>query len=140
MIRYYKYDDKAVEPVKAHATDVGYDLYAIAINKLSDNIYELDSGIAVEAPTGYYFQLYPRSSLFKYGFIHIGSGVIDRGYTGRIKLIVQKINTTPIPEIPFKCMQLVPHKTTDVEFIKSDELWNTDRGTAGFGSTDISKC
>jgi len=131
-----KLDPFAIIPTKDRVTDSGYDIYAIKLYK-EGVFYVADTRIAVEPIPGYYFQLFGRSSLpVKFGFqFALGTGVIDRGYVGSLKMYLLKIDNSPLPKLPFKCGQIVPTKTIHVEFKEVDELNESARGTGGFGST-----
>ena len=47
------------------------------------------------APEGTYIQLAERSSLAKNFSIHLGGGVVDRGFTGEIQVILQNLGDQP---------------------------------------------
>ena len=52
-----------------------------------------DSYISVQPPEGYYFEIVPRSSISKLGYILTNSiGIIDPSYRGTLKVVLTKIN------------------------------------------------
>ena len=133
-----KLDEKAVTPTKAHPTDSGFDLTAIGVSKnLNDDVYLLSTGIAVTPPTGWFFGLFPRSSISKTGYMLANSvGIVDKHYTGELLIALRKVDkTAPDLEFPVKIAQLVllPLVYPSIEEIA--ELPTTDRGDKGFGST-----
>jgi dUTP pyrophosphatase len=132
-----KLSKDAIIPSKTRVTDSGYDVYAITLEKEEQTgLYIADMRIAVEPISGHYFDLIGRSSLPKSGFHFIGGvGVIDRSYVGSIKMYLQKIGDNPLPELPFKCAQLIPRKIIHCEFIEVESLQETERSDGGFGST-----
>lgn len=137
-IRIKKLDDKAVIPYYNKSDDAGMDL--IAISRSWDSIHEFfeyDTAIAVEIPYGFVGLIYPRSSISKYDLTlcnHVG--VIDSSYRGSIKL---RFKTTfdkgRIYEIGDKVAQLMIIPYPRINWIESNELTNTERGSSGFGSS-----
>lgn len=117
------------------------------------------TGLAIKPPDGYYFELVARSSLHKKGFMLANNiGIIDSDYRGEIIFALYNIypeNTTfsgtPALQkfiesnqlkLPCKIGQLIPRKIelpNVVSFTEVDELSDTERGTGGFGSTDVEK-
>ena len=99
-----------------------------------------DSYISVQPPDGVYFEIVPRSSISKTGYILTNSiGIIDPSYRGTLKVVLTKIDDTkPDIELPNKRFQLIPRTFISNMFEVSnvDELSNTKRGDGGFGSTD----
>lgn len=129
----------AVLPTKAHSTDSGYDLTAITLEKTYGPVLLLDTGVSVSPPQGYYFDLVGRSSLMKKGyFVANCVGVIDESYTGNIKIpLVALPGAEPTLELPLKGFQLILRKRHDFPSTQVDSLDETERGSGGFGSTDI---
>ena len=128
----------AIMPVKAHEKDTGYDLWAIkVIMKQIDGVILLGTGIKIQPPKGYYFEIIPRSSIWKKNLTMPNSiGVIDESYRGELMIPVLKIDDeTAIPELPAKIAQLVLRKRYESEFEQVDSLDKTDRGDGGIGST-----
>lgn len=131
-----KLDPGAYMPERAHDLDAGYDLrtpYNYAIQPRSFGT--IDTGVHVQIPEGYVGFLKSKSGLnVKHSIT--GEGVIDAGYTGSIKV---KLYNSSINRYRFnkgdKIIQLVllPIFTPDLEQV--DDLEETERGDAGFGST-----
>lgn len=118
--------------------DVGMDLSCISIyKKLSSNTIMYDTGISVSPPSGYYFEVVPRSSMIKYGYTMPNSmGIIDPGYTSTIKVVLTKIDSElPDLECPFSVCQLILRPALVPTPVKVDSLEETERGDRGFGST-----
>ena len=66
-----------------------------------------------------------------------GVGVLDKSYVGPVKIVLQQIDTTkPLPELPFRCAQIIPRKIVHFNVIEVEELSESSRGDGGFGSTD----
>lgn len=137
--KYRRLSKDAIPPQKTRVTDSGFDVHAVEFKPINEDLgsYFADTKIAVEPPSGYYFELIGRSSLPLNNLQFIGGiGVIDKTYVGSIKMIVRKLDPSlPLPETPFKCGQLVLREFAHCEFVTVDELSDTDRGDSGFGST-----
>lgn len=127
----------AVLPKKAHASDAGFDVTAIGIEKEMGPVTLFKTGIAVKPPTGMYFELVPRSSISKTGYMMANSvGIIDPGYRGEILIALRKVNpTAPDLPLPHRIAQLIPRTYPNVCFKTVEALDDTVRGSGGFGST-----
>lgn len=140
-------------PRKAFDTDTGYDLYADSVEYAANPPrIKVHTGIAVQPETGYYVEVFPRSSVSK-KYMHLANsvGIIDESYTGEIILNFDLVPSGEIVEydgsysiaympesdvaIGEKIAQLVVRKRIDADFIEVSYLDNTMRGDGGFGST-----
>jgi dUTP pyrophosphatase len=110
----------------------------ININKTIGKVTLYGTGIIVTPPTGYYFDMVPRSSIIKSGYMLANSvGIIDQGYTGEILVPLVKIDEeAPDIELPAKMVQLIPRKWYGFNPVRVDEVHETNRSSGGFGSTD----
>ena len=52
-------------PSRAHPTDAGLDLVAMAVEPVRASVFRIDTGVSVEPPPGYFCEVVPRSSIFK---------------------------------------------------------------------------
>lgn len=96
------------------------------------------TGLFVEIPQGYEIQIRPRSGMaIKQGITCLNTpGTIDADYRGEIKVIL--INLSHEPQVIQKgdrIAQMVLQKVERIEWKKTDQLNETDRGSGGFGST-----
>ncbi len=131
-----KLDPGAFAPERAHATDAGLDLrspyYCVVPAHDSRTI---NTGVHVELPRGTVGMLKSKSGLnVKHGIV--SEGVIDQGYTGAIQVkLYNHSDTDYMVDVGDKITQLVVIECLfpDVEIV--EELEDTDRGDAGFGST-----
>lgn len=156
--------DNAVLPLKAHATDSGFDLFAneeVLIAPGETKV--IKTGIAVKLPAGYEAQVRPRSGVTSKTKLRVQLGTIDNSYTGEIGIIVDNIelmidwnnfttHTTSIKGDTVECMEGVPWETYSIK--KGDKLAQlviapipavetyeftktpiTERGENGFGSS-----
>ena len=134
-----KLREDAVIPKKAHRTDTGYDLWVLDEYKRLDNgVVMYSTGLQIEPPSGFYFEIVPRSSIIKSGHIQANSvGVVDYGYRGELFVPLLKVDeNSPDLELPKKIGQLVLRQINTCEFVETDNLNGTRRGEGGFGSTD----
>ncbi len=89
-IKVKKLDERAKMPEKAHSTDTGYDIEFIDVEKIVGDVIYFKTGLSVEPPKGYYFEVYPRSSVSKLPLSMANSvGIIDNGYRGEILVPVR---------------------------------------------------
>jgi len=135
--KYKKTLPGAIAPTKAHHEDSGFDLVLIKRLRKVSRVEYYDTGISVEPPPGYYFELYGRSSISKSGYMLANNvGIIDQNYRGSIVAALIKINSdAPELELPCKLIQMIPRQFIHLEPICVNELTDTDRGDGGFGST-----
>lgn len=127
------------DPVRAHDTDAGLDLYVPEGQGClvrPGAVYTIDLGVRAAIPAGYYGQLALRSSAGKKGLaIPNGVGIIDSGYRGNIKLLVTALTEPALVASGERVCQLLvlPLPPIDMEVGVVDD--DTDRGVSGFGST-----
>lgn len=132
-----KVRDNAVIPYKAKMGDIGYDLTVASLEE-ENGLIKVYTGIAVQPEPGWYFELYPRSSIANRGLMVANSvGIIDNGYTGEISVVFYKTeNYIKKLEIGERIAQLIPRRYTVVTIKVVDEfLETTERGSGGYGST-----
>ncbi len=95
-------------------------------------------GFAMEIPAGYEVQVRARSGLStRHGLTLInGTGTIDADYRGEVSVPLINLGSKPyIITRGERVAQMIVHKLPDIEVIETDELSDTERGQAGFGST-----
>lgn len=130
-------DDGAYMPVRGHDTDAGLDLRAPKRIMLRghDEVH-IDFGVHVQIPHGYFGMLASKSGLNFNCQLDCPGGIIDEGYTGSIKTVIQNRGPFDHEFAPGdKVVQLIiiPCIQPDLEVVES--LEETDRGASGFGST-----
>lgn len=132
--------DDAALPRGAYPGDAGLDL--VACERVEVGAGErkvVPTGVAVAIPEGYAGLVIPRSGLaLDHGISIVNTpGLVDSGYRGELRVIA--LNTDR--ERPFviekgmRIAQLVVTPTPEVGVVEVDELPETVRGTAGFGSS-----
>ena len=133
-------NDLAKIPTCADSGSAGYDLYASTSHDIQippHSTVKIGTGIAMSIPIGYFGAIYARSGIASKRNLRPSNcvGVIDSSYRGEI--IVALHNDSPetkTVEAGERIAQLVIHKHEIVDFIKVDELDETERH-GGFGST-----
>lgn len=136
-ILYTKLRQDAVAPSKARATDSGYDLTILEAGKTVGDVTFYHTGISVEPPMGYYFDVVPRSSISKTGYMLANSvGIIDNTYRGELLVALRKVDPTAADlELPMRIAQLIPRRIDHFDLIEVPTLSSTERGDRGFGSS-----
>lgn len=137
--RWTKTDANALPPSKERASDSGFDITAIKIHKKIGKVILYDTGIKVQPEFGWYFDLVPRSSIIKSGYILANDlGIIDRTYTGNVMIALMKVDENlPDLELPKRIAQLIPRPVIHMDVVEVDSIDETSRGDGGFGSTGI---
>lgn len=116
----------------------GLDLYACKDFNIPPRTRLLvPTGIKVKLPIGTYGRVAPRSGLSLKG-IDVAAGVIDRDYTGEIRvLLVNNSDFNCIGKKGDRIAQLVIERIATVDIEQVDSIGQTARGDKGFGSTGI---
>ena len=136
-------EDGATIPLYKTAGAAGADLCAKISQPLTikaGKFAMVPTGLYFEIPEGYEVQVRPRSGLAaKNGVTVLNSpGTIDSDYRGEIKVILVNLSDTDfVINNGDRIAQMVVAPVTQAEFIVSDKLSETERGTGGFGSTGV---
>ena len=130
----------AVLPGRAYASDAGLDLVACEGCELGPGERAVvPTGVAVAIPEGYAGFVQPRSGLARRHGITIvnAPGLIDSGYRGELQvtLLNTDLEHAFAVEPGMRIAQLVVVPVAHVELVEVDELPESERGTAGFGSS-----
>lgn len=136
--RYTITNSSAIPPTRARHSDSGYDVTVISKAKTFGKVTLYGTGIKVQPPSGFYFDLVPRSSIIKSGYMLANSvGIIDQSYTGEIMVPLMKMDPdAPDLELPAKIAQLVPRRWYGLRPVEDETEMETMRGDGGFGSTN----
>ncbi|MGL5857708.1 MAG: dUTP diphosphatase [Angustibacter sp.] len=129
-------------PLPRYATvgDAGADLHArVDVHLGPGDRAVVPTGIALALPAGYAGFIHPRSGLAaRHGVTTVNApGTIDAGYRGEI--MVALLNTDRRDAVQLRrgdrIAQLVLQRVDRADFAVVDELPDSDRGSAGLGST-----
>ncbi len=151
-------DDTAYAPVKAHAEDACYDLFARSyarVTELGDDLNELRlhpgqrclarTGVFLEMEPGWEALVRPRSgNALKLGLTVLNTpGTIDAGYRNEIGVILHNAGQGTIDlakgmKVAQIAFRAIPEHSL-VGISKVDFNADTERSLNGFGSTGICK-
>ena len=137
--------NKSKHPLPEYATtqSAGVDLRAnidtpITLAPLQRTL--VPTGLYMALPEGYEAQVRPRSGLaIKKGITVLNSpGTIDADYRGELCVILVNLSDTPF-EITDgeRIAQMVIARHEQAEWVETDTLDETERGTGGFGHTGV---
>ena len=127
----------AILPKRQTSDSAGYDICSYCDYTILPGSKQLiDTGISFTVPEGTYGQLAPRSGMSCKG-THVGAGVIDRDYTGHVKVLMFNLNKVKSIDINKgdRIAQLLIKRISLCDVEEVDELSSTSRGSEGFGST-----
>ncbi len=132
-------DQRAQIPAYQTAEAAGFDLHAIEALELGSGERALvKTGLAMALPHGYELQIRPRSGLaFKHGITVLNSpGTIDSDYRGEIMVLLMNHSQEPFSiQEGERIAQGVVQEVFQANFSVVENLSETQRGSAGFGST-----
>lgn len=137
MLHVHRLTDTAKLPSKKHDDDAGFDLSSDEDFTIEPwNKYLVSSGICFTVPPGTYGQIAPRSGMSMKG-VFVNAGVIDRNYTGEVKILLFNMTSEPLTfKQGDRVAQLIVKKIENPKVVECVEgLTATDRGSDGFGST-----
>ena len=137
-VSYKKLHPDAVIPAYAKDGDAGLDLVATEIVDNTTSQVTYGTGLAMEIPYGYVGLLFPRSSIKNHELELSNSvGVADSGYRGEIRAVFNKTNGPDSMKynVGDRVVQLIILPYPKINFVLSDELSDSERGTGGYGST-----
>jgi len=134
--------DDALLPAQAYEGDAGLDLAACERVELGPGERALvGTGVAVAIPDGHAGLVVPRSGLaVRHGLTIVNApGLIDSGYRGELKVILLNTDAREpfVVEPGMRIAQLVLVEAASVRLVEVDELPESERGAAGFGSSGV---
>ena len=137
-----KINENAKFPKRMTRHAAGYDLYSCNEENIlirSGEVVLVPTGIAISLPVCYEAQIRPRSGLaIKHQIGVLNSpGTIDADYRGEIKVILFNFGKTDfIISTHTRIAQMVVSHHESIDFVITDKLDETDRGSGGFGHTE----
>ena len=130
-------DDCAKLPSKGSDESAGWDLYSNIDTTIEANlkIHIVSTGIKIQLPKGTYGSIRPRSGI-AFKNVTTDAGVIDRDYTGEVKVMLRNFGDMPFHvKKGDRIAQLIIECICDCDIEQVNTLEETTRGTSGFGST-----
>lgn len=141
QVKIKKIDPDAIVPTYGSPYSAGADLYACEKNTVTVSPHEtvlVHTGLAFEIPEGFAGFIHARSGLAtKKGLAPANKvGVIDADYRGEVMVSLHNHTDEPQSVEPFeRVAQMVIAPFLKADFVETEELSDTVRGTGGFGST-----
>lgn len=127
-------------PAFAYPGDAAFDLpTAVKVELAPGERKKVPTGLALAIPTGYAGLVLPRSGLaHRLGIGVVNSpGLIDSGYRGEVAVILVNLSQETVRFGPGdRIAQLMVIAAPEVRLVDVDRLDDTERGEAGFGSTE----
>ena len=133
-LKIVRLNEKAVIPTYGSQFSAGADLYSAEddIVLAPGETRLVHTGIAMEIPTGYVGLIYARSGIAPANKV----GVIDSDYRGEIMVsLFNHSSANQTVAAGERIAQIVITPYLAVNFIETEKLDQTDRGSGGFGST-----
>lgn len=132
--------EDAIVPERAYAGDAGLDLVSCERVVIAPGERAVvGTGIAIAVPEGHAGLVLPRSGLAaRHGIGVVNSpGLVDSGYRGEVRVVLvnHDLAESFTVEPGMRIAQLVLVPFADAEPVDVAELPETQRGTAGFGSS-----
>lgn len=143
-VKIKKLNENAVIPAYATDGSAGMDITSTSKCYDKDNNVVYGCGLAFEIPKGYVGLLFPRSSNAKKDLLLSNSvGCLDSDFRGEVLFKFKRIKKGLFSwfkkskeyEIGDRIGQIVIIKHPVIEFVESEELSETERGTGGYGHT-----
>ena len=140
-VNFKKLDDRAMMPTYGSEFSAGADLYAVLDSDLTiepGKTVLVHTGLAMEIPEGFGGFIFARSGLAsKKGLAPANKvGVVDADYRGEIMVALHNHSCeNQVISHGERIAQLVLLPFLAAEFIETDSLSDTVRGSGGFGST-----
>ena len=128
-------DNNAILPERANRYAAGYDLYLPRDTQLEVGLNKVHIGVAMQIPPGHYGRIACRSSLAKAGMT-VEAGVVDEDYRGEI-MVMLRVREAMEFKRGWKIAQIIITPYATPQIIQVNYLGETERGSGGFGSTDI---
>lgn len=140
-IKIMRVNDKAILPAYQTEYAAGMDLHACLDQPIVIKPFErmmIPTGLKVEIPIGYEVQIRARSGIgLKYGVTMVnGVGTIDSDYRGEMHVLLINLSNEDFTVEPnMRIAQMVLAQYERVNWLETDSLSETQRGSGGFGST-----
>jgi dUTP pyrophosphatase len=137
-LKVQKINSDSTLPVRGSALAAGYDLFSCeGYVILPGHRACVATGIKIQLPEKVYGRIAPRSGLTVKNGIQVGAGVIDRDYTGEIKVVLfnQDKHNAFIIKPGYRIAQLILERCECPPIEEVNDVESTQRGEGGFGST-----
>ena len=98
------------------------------------------TGLSIAIPENTYARIAPRSGLAVKNFLDTGAGVVDYDYRGEVGVVLFNHSEVDYEvKVGDRVAQLILERISmaDIEEVTDGELFATERGAGGFGSTGV---
>lgn len=136
----YQLDAEGIDPPGyAHPGDAGFDLRASDELKIpAGGRVMAPTGLRLAIPAGHVGLVWDRSGLAAKHGIHCLAGVIDSGYRGEVKVVLQNLGGEDfVVERGMRIAQMLIQPVVSAELARVENLEDSARGEGGFGSTGL---
>jgi dUTP pyrophosphatase len=139
-LKFKRLNKNAILPKRGSKFAAGYDLYSVIDCRVEPwSKCAIPTGWAVKVPLGYYGRVASRSGLSVKNDLETGAGVIDADYRGEVCVILRNLSDVAFNvKTGDRIAQMIIEAITTPDPEEVDELDDTERGAAGFGSTGVS--
>ncbi|QED42803.1 ORF3 [Dioscorea badnavirus A] len=129
--------EDAIIPQRMTAEAAGYDLITIDGEEIAPfGRCLFRTGLAIRVPQGTYGRIAPKSGVSLNKGLVVNAGVIDRDFTGEVKVLLQNVGPVAITIAKFTAVaQLILEQIATPEVKEVTQLQPTLRGNQGWGST-----
>lgn len=136
-LEFMRLDAAAKLPTRGSQFAAGLDLYSIENVHIKAHARMIvRTGLSVAIPHGFYGRIAPRSGLAVRHGLDVLAGVIDSDYRGEIMCALVNHGDEPIEiAAETRVAQLIIEAIATPDPVWCDDLSETERGKAGFGST-----
>lgn len=125
---------------KAHIADAGRDILSSEETIIyPDSWGKVSTGLQISIPIGFVGLIWSRSGLSLKRGIEVGAGCIDSGYTGEILVVLYNHSRDPFKVSPGDKIAQLLVVPISLESFEGDASRLTERGSRGFGSTDLTE-
>jgi len=130
---------EAQVPTRGSKESASWDLYSTHDVSIEPGHRTLvNTGISIQLPEETYGRIAPRSGLAWKEGITVGAGVVDRDYTGEIKVLLFNQGSELVTlSKGSRVAQLIPEKYHSASLKEVNQITSTERNSQGFGSTGI---
>lgn len=139
VVKIKKIVSNAEIPSYAYSTDVGFDLRAITSQKLLPGEQkEFKTGLIFEIPKGYVGLVRDRAGIISKMGVHTCAGTFDPGFRGEITIfLVNMSEETQFVDEGMRIAQIILLPVVKPKIVEVKKIESTERGTKGFGSTEM---
>jgi dUTP pyrophosphatase len=133
------------DPHRATKQASGIDLQYIGDKTMPirpDQTLLVPTGMKIKLHEGFEAQVRTRSGMaYKHGIVVLNSpGTVDADYTGEVKVILKNMSSdtfTIVPGMRIAQLVIAPVCMCEPVVVTSGSLFETERGSGGFGSTGV---